>query len=69
MPQFAQRVLASDIGKRIAYGAFWSMTGTALGKFLVLLAGIICARILGKEIFVLFPKDLIFQGYYIGNFF
>ena len=51
MPQFAQRVLASDIGKRIAYGAFWSMTGTALGKFLVLLAGIICARILGKEIF------------------
>ena len=51
MPKYAQRVLASDIGRRIAYGAFWSMTGTALGKFLVLLAGIICARILGKEIF------------------
>lgn len=46
-----QQVLTSDIGKRIAYGAFWSMTGTALGKFLVLVAGIICARILGKEIF------------------
>ena len=47
----SQQVLTSDIGKRIAYGAFWSMTGTALGKFLVLVAGIICARILGKEIF------------------
>ena len=49
--KMSQQVLTSDIGKRIAYGAFWSMTGTALGKFLVLVAGIICARILGKEIF------------------
>lgn len=32
-------------------GAFWSFTGTALGKFCVLLTGIICARILGKEQF------------------
>jgi len=47
----SQQVLTSDIGKRVAYGAFWSMTGTALGKFLVLVAGIVCARILGKEVF------------------
>ena len=45
------KVLSSDIGKRMAYGAFWSMTGTALGKFLVLVSGIVCARILGKEVF------------------
>ncbi len=32
-------------------GAFWSFTGTATGKFLIFLAGILCARILGKEQF------------------
>ena len=47
----SRKVLASDIGKRIAHGAFWSMTGTAIGKLLVLVSGIVCARILGKEIF------------------
>ena len=41
----------SDIAKRMASGAFWSFTGTALGKFLVLLSGIFCARILGQEVF------------------
>lgn len=43
------RIKKSDIGKRIVSGAFWSFTGTALAKFFVLLAGIIVARILGKE--------------------
>ena len=41
----------SDIAQRMASGAFWSFTGTALGKFLVLLSGIFCARILGQEVF------------------
>jgi O-antigen/teichoic acid export membrane protein len=35
----------------LAKGSFWSFTGTAAGKFIVLLTGIICARILGKEMF------------------
>ena len=34
---------------RMASGAFWSFTGTALAKFIVLVAGIWCARILGQE--------------------
>ena len=45
------KIKASDIAKRMASGAFWSFTGTALGKFLVLLSGIFCARILGQEVF------------------
>ena len=43
------RIKDSDIARRISKGAFWSFTGTALGKFFVLLTGIVCARILGKE--------------------
>jgi len=41
----------SNIFQRIASGAFWSFTGIALAKFLVLVAGIICARILGTAQF------------------
>lgn len=43
------RIKKSDIGSRMANGAFWSFTGTASAKFIVLIAGIFCARILGKE--------------------
>lgn len=49
--QLYRRFRASDIAKRMMSGAFWSFTGTALGKFCVFLTGIICARILGKEQF------------------
>ncbi len=49
--EILDKVKSSDIAKRLLSGAFWSFTGTALGKFLVLLTGIICARILGKEQF------------------
>ena len=49
--QLIQRLKTSDIAHRMASGAFWSFTGTALGKFIVLLTGIVCARILGKEVF------------------
>lgn len=46
-----KRLKSSDIAKRMMSGAFWSFTGTALGKFFVFLTGIICAQILGKEQF------------------
>lgn len=44
-----QQLMSSDVGHRMAVGAFWSFTGTALAKFLVLVSGIFCARILGKQ--------------------
>lgn len=44
-----QKLMSSDVGRRMAVGAFWSLTGTALAKFLVLVAGIFCARFLGKQ--------------------
>lgn len=43
------RVLNSDIGHRIVAGAFWSFTGTALAKGIVLAASVLCAHILSKE--------------------
>ena len=43
------RVKKSEIGFRIASGAFWSFSGTAVAKLLVLVASIICARILTKQ--------------------
>lgn len=51
MKQLLNAINKSDIAKRMANGAFWSFSGTALGKFLVLLSGIFCARILGQEVF------------------
>ena len=39
----------SDIGYRIANGAFWSFTGTAVAKLFVLVATIVCAHILTKQ--------------------
>lgn len=45
------RIKSSDIATRMANGAFWSFTGTATAKAIVMIAGIICARILGKELY------------------
>ncbi|MBO5866210.1 MAG: oligosaccharide flippase family protein [Bacteroidaceae bacterium] len=42
-------VKSSPLFKRIAGGAFWSIFGTASAKAIVLVAGIICANILGKN--------------------
>lgn len=44
-----QKIDNSDLGKRIASGAFWSFSGTAIAKLMVLVGGILCAHILGKE--------------------
>ena len=46
-----KRITTSSIGRRMASGAFWSFTGTASAKAMVMIAGIICARILGKELY------------------
>ena len=43
------RISNSDIGKRMVTGAFWQMVGTASAKFIVLISGILCAHILGKN--------------------
>lgn len=47
--KYIQKIRHSDIGSRIASGAFWSFTGTAIAKLMVLIGGILCAHILGKE--------------------
>lgn len=44
-----ERIQTSDIGRRMASGAFWSFTGNAVAKVVVLVAGIVCAHILSKE--------------------
>lgn len=44
-----ERIANHNIGKRIASGAFWSLTGSVFAKFLVLISGMICAHILSKE--------------------
>ena len=49
LPSVVNRIKKSDIGNRIASGAFWSLTGTASAKFILLVAGIICARILTQQ--------------------
>lgn len=45
---FKEKIQESDIGKRMMSGAVWSFTGTALAKFIILIAGIFCAHILTK---------------------
>lgn len=42
------KIAQSDIGKRMAYGAFWSLAGSVVSQGLMLLATIVIARILGK---------------------
>lgn len=46
---FPKRAVSYDIKKRMINGMTWSFTGTALAKFLTLLAGIVCAHILEKK--------------------
>lgn len=46
--QIINRIQNSDIGKRIVNGAFWSFSGTAIAKLVVLVSSIICAHILTK---------------------
>ncbi len=45
------RVEASTLGYRLAKGVFWSMAGTVISRGLMLVASILVAQILGKEVF------------------
>ncbi len=45
------RLKASDLGYRLAKGAFWLFAGTAISRGLMLIASIFVARILGKDAF------------------
>lgn len=44
-----QTLNRSELSKRIARGAFWSFSGTAMAKFLILLSGILLAHILERK--------------------
>lgn len=46
-----EKLSSSDIAKRLAVGAGWQVTSTVFSKAIIMAAGIICARILGKEIY------------------
>lgn len=41
----------SDLVRRMLHGAFWSFSGTAMGKLCLLVAGILCAHLLKQEVF------------------
>jgi O-antigen/teichoic acid export membrane protein len=45
------RIEASEIGYRMARGAFWSIGGALISRGLMLVASILVARILGLEVF------------------
>jgi len=51
MRPFWDRVRTSNIGYRLAHGAFWSTIGAGLPQALMLVTSIIIARILGREHF------------------
>ncbi len=43
-----EKLNSSDIAQRMAKGTFWSLSGSVIGRAIMLLAGILTARILGK---------------------
>lgn len=45
------RVESSVIGSRLAGGAFWSLIGSVVSRGMMLLASILIARILGREVY------------------
>lgn len=51
LSKIKDKINSSDIARRMASGAIWNFTGTALAKLIVLIAGVLCARILGKELY------------------
>lgn len=48
LEQTLSKIETSEIGYRIAKGAFWSLAGAVISRALMLMASIVVARILGK---------------------
>ena len=55
LPEFAQiqwdRFEKSDLVRRLAKGAFWSIVGALMSRTMMLIASVIVARLLGKDLF------------------
>jgi O-antigen/teichoic acid export membrane protein len=49
--RYLERIQASHLGYRLAKGIFWSMAGAVISRGLMLLASILVARILGREVY------------------
>lgn len=49
MKVFISSIKSSEVYSKIASGAFWSIFGTSISKFIVLVASIVCANILGPK--------------------
>jgi len=45
------RVEGSELGSRLARGAFWSLAGAAISRGMMLATSVFVARLLGKEVF------------------
>lgn len=48
MNNLFEKYKKSNLARRLASGALWTFSGTAIAKILVLVSGILCAHILGK---------------------
>ena len=48
---YLYRIEASEVGYRLVRGAFWSFVGAAISRGMMLMATIVVARLLGREIF------------------
>jgi O-antigen/teichoic acid export membrane protein len=49
--EYCEKIDQSPAGRRMAKGIFWSFFGTVLPQVLLLITGILSARILGKSVF------------------
>ena len=49
MKEFISSIKSSEVYSKIATGAFWSILGTFISKLIVLVAGIVCANLLGPK--------------------
>jgi len=47
--KYGERIRSSSVGHRLARGAFWAVVGTVVARLFGMVAGILTARILGKE--------------------
>jgi len=73
LKRFWNRIEASDIGSRMVNGAFWSIGGAVISRGLMLVASILVARMLGRDIYGEFGMIrttvnmfLVFAGFGLG---